>query len=169
MPTPVPGRLPRSIRAGLILVGLGVLFTGISYGWNFFGIRASLASGFVFYITVEVALSVIEYLCLELGLFLILRGILRLLPRVLPWSRLGPIILLVGAFVVTGLNLAELALVSLTYPPAQVQVPEWAGYVLSGILIAGYIVATLGLLLSLLAVAKGVVLRSSATPGPPPA
>lgn len=166
-PAPAPRALPRNILVGLILVGLGVIFTGISYGWNFFAIRSGLFTGFVPYLQIEITLSVVEYLCIEVGLFLIFLGILRLLPSVLPWSRLGPILLLVGALVVAVMEMTEVALVSLTYPPSAVQLPDWANYVLSGTLVAGYIVSSLGLLLSLFAVAKGLLLRTFPTPGPP--
>ncbi len=167
-PAPAPRALPKKILVGLILLGLGVIFAGMSYGWNYFAIRFGFASGIVRYIQIEITLGVIEYLCVELGLFFILWGILRILPSVLPWSRAGPPLILAGASVTAGMNLIGAVLVSLTYPPSTLQLPDWASYVLAGTLIAGSIVAALGLLLSLFAVAKGL-LQPPTTPGQPEA
>lgn len=164
-PPPAPHSLPRIIVVGLILVGLGAVFTGISYGWNYFGIRSGFSSDFITYVQMEITLSVIQYLCIELGLFFIFLGILRLLPIVRPWSRVGPSLILAGALVTAGVNLTYLALITLTYPSSAFQIPEWAGNLILGTMIVGYMVATVGLLLSLFAVAKGVVLRTVTTTG----
>ena len=167
MSPPPSTRLPRNVLIGFILAGLGVVLSGISYGWSYFGIRSGFATAIVTYIQVDIILSVTEFLCIEVGLFLVFLGILRLLPRVHLWSRLGPFLILAGSIVVAAIDLVEAALIAMTYPPSTAQVPNWAAYAILATLVAGYVVTTLGLVVSLFAVAKGVLLRTSAAPGVP--
>lgn len=161
---PVSTRLPTKVLAGFFLEGVGVVFTGISYGWSYFGFRAGYAASFEDLIRIGILLTVVEYLCIEAGLFLIFSGILGLLPEIRPWSRVGPIAILTGALLIAVLELYEMALV---IPGGATPLPDWVGYALAATLIAGYVLATIGLVLSLFAVAKGILLRAPRAPGLP--
>lgn len=164
MPPPPPTRLPRNVLIGFILAGLGVAFTGVSYGWNYFGVRSALGGSIYTFIQIEILLGLVELLLLQLGLFFIFLGVLRLLPGARPWSRLGPMFILVGTLVVVGFDLLEVALFS---PPGGGTLPEWVSYVFLVMFVAGSVLTTAGLLVSLFAVVKGILLRTSAAPGAP--
>lgn len=164
LPPPVSTQLPRKVLAGFILEGVGVVFTGISYGWNYFGFRAGYVASFQDVIRIEILLSVVQYLCIEVGLFLIISGILRLLPEVRPWSRVGPIAILVGALLIAVLELYEVGSI---FPNGATPLPDWVSYALEATLIAGYVLATTGLVVSLFAVAKGILSRGRPAAGLP--
>ncbi len=156
---------------GIILACLGVGFTGFVFAWGYFAQRAltgpeSLAAFF----QTQAALSAAQNLALYLGFFLLFNGILRFLPKARVWSWLGPILILTGgvAFV-----LADVALFMLSpyiYPPA-FNAPNFTSYVTlysqigSSAEFAGSIAVVLGALLSLVAVARGILARR-APPGP---
>lgn len=164
MPPAAPTRLPKNILLGFSLAGLGVVFTLASRSWEYFGLQSSLGISFYTFIQIEILLNLVEFFLLQLGLFFIFLGTLRLLPNVRPWSRIGPIFILVGALVVAGFDVFEAAI---TTPPGVGTLPEWVSYAFLVTLLAGSVLTTLGLIASLFAVVKGVLLRSPPTPGVP--
>lgn len=164
LPPLPPTKLPRMVLMGFVLAGLGVVFTGVSYGWNYFGLRSGLGGSIYNYIQVEILLGLVELLLLQLGLFFIFLGVLRVLPRVRPWAWVGPMFILVGTLVVVGFDLVNVTLFS---SPGGGTLPEWTTYVFLATLIVGSVLITLGLLISLFAVAKAVLLRTPSSPGLP--
>jgi hypothetical protein len=162
---PLVRGLPKDVLVGLILGAVGFMFTAGSYIWNDFGIRM-YGGDFTFFIGVEVGLSVTEFVSLQFGLFLIFRGVLRALPRMHPWSRMGPLLILIGALTVALFGIAELLLVY-SAPSSSGSGLDWLYLALMIIDLAGYLATTLGLILSLFAVARGVLSRRPAPPGVP--
>lgn len=159
--------LPTQVLLGIALAGIGVILAGASGAWNYFGVR-SFTVNFAAFLQVEVLLSVAEILSLQIGLFLILWGILGILPRASLWSRLGPDLILVGAIVLAGVGFAELALYSVSYPGGSINGLLWLADVIVGAEVAGQVLPPLGLLLSLLAVAKAILLPPSSSVAPLP-
>lgn len=154
-----PG-LPTLIVLGLVLAGIGILLTGAAWAWNYFAFRTFNGS-FTAFFQVQILLTVVEGLCLQIGLFLILTTILSMLPGTGPWSRLGPILILVGALVAAAVGLGEFALEPLAFSGGAMGDLAWLFDAISVAILGAYVATTLGLILSLFAVAKAVRLRSS--------
>lgn len=79
-------RLPPDIRFGIVLVVLGVAFLIGGYVWPYIGVRTVLPD-MTGYLETTIGLQLGALLGFQLGAFLILRGILRLLPSVGSWPR----------------------------------------------------------------------------------
>lgn len=164
-PTRTIHGLPSRVFIGLTLMGIGAAITVATYAWNFFGPRMYVGFGFEDFIRISVALSATEFLCLQIGLFLVLSGILRILPPSRPWSRIGPLLILIGAVIVAGFGITDLFLMGSTgaTPGGLLEGLYLALLVLD---IAGYLATTVGLIVSLFAAVHGVLARrpSAATP-----
>ncbi len=167
-PPAVRRRLPTQILLGIVLAGVGVVFAGISTTWNYLGPR-NFPDGLATFVENGILLSLAEMLCLQVGLFLILWGIVRILPRVRLWSQLGPLLILVGALLGAAVGLVEYAQTSAALSGGATSSPEWLGDLLLGSSLTAYVATTLGLVVSLAAVAWAIVLRPSpqAVPLPP--
>lgn len=159
--------MPRNMLLGLGLAGIGVAFTAILYAWDSLGIRLLNPSGFADYFVLQFGLSLVGFISLQVGLFLLLRGILHLLPISHPWSRIGPLLILGGALVVVAFGITEVVIESSGFSASAGSTLELLFLGLSVVNLAGYLATTLGLVISVLAIAKGVLLRHPAASGLP--
>lgn len=150
-------------------MGIAAVLTLASYAWSFFGIRMFLGSSIEDYIRIQIALSATEFLALHVGLFLVFAGVLGLLPRSHPWSRVGPLLILVGALIVAGFGVAEWFLVYSGTSTTPGSLLEALFLVLLAVDIAGYVATAVGLILSLFAVVLGVLARRPPASNAPPA
>ncbi len=163
--------MPADVLIGIVLTCLGVGFTGIIFAWGFFGLRAIAAAGDIAaFFQTQYALSAAQSLILNVGLFLLLVGILRILPRGSRWSWLGPALILAGGVAITIANVLQIYLAPFLFPPQlNSQSPGLNVGLVEGVSSAaffvGSMVATVGTLLSLVAVARGVLTRR-ASPEP---
>ncbi len=157
--------MPRDILTGIILACFGVGFTGIIFGWGYFAMRGvGTPGGFVVVFQTVDALEAAQALVLNLGLFLLFLGILRRLPRGGVWSLLGPVLVLVGGIALAIAASAQSLLVPFLFsPPFPSPGPEANVALLQTVgnaaLFVGGAAASLGLLISLIAVARGVLAR----------
>lgn len=158
--SPVRPGFPRSLVAGFVLAGFGIVLAALSNSWILLGFGFLAGSGFTTFLQAQVLLQVAGFLALQLGLFLILAGIFARLPNVAPWARLGPVLILVGALLVTGFGLFEFAMLASVYSLPPSNGISWPGLALVVVEIAGYALSTVGLVFSLFAVAKGAFLRT---------
>lgn len=170
LPPPIESdlRLPADIRLGIALLLLGLVFMAVSFVSPFILMSLILPAGVNAYLQIDLTLSLIEVISLSLGLFLVLRGILRLLPPIALRSCLGPLLIFVGA-VVFAVAYAGMVLAYSAYPPYE-NAGFYALYLASAIMsIAGEVLIVLGSILALIAVARGVLAqhRGSAPPTGP--
>lgn len=166
---PVSGslRLSTEINAGIVLAIVGLVFEGSSSVWRFFAVRMFMGSGLATYLQVEQALGLATGFFLELGFFLIFRGVLRLLPRIGSLSRLGPLLILIGAIVsAVGYAVLIVLVPVIYYPsyPAGILVTLEVASVVAQF--AGSVTVTIGTILALVAVARGVLVGRASPPPP---
>ncbi len=171
-PAPVPtavrhAPLPREVLVGIALVVIGLAFTAGSYVWSYFGIRQISPRDLPTYFQVEDALFLVDAVTVNVGFFLILWGILRRLPSLGVWSVAGPILILIGAAALAAFYLAELAYAPVLYlPTGGTAPPAWLYTVLPGVLIFGGVATSLGMLVALVGVARGIMAQRTG-PFPP--
>lgn len=153
--------VPLGIRIGIALMGAGVAFTVAAYTWGYFGLSLFVRN-LVTFVRVQLALFIAESLLLNVGLFFVLRGVLRLLPKAGPWSWTGPILVLLGGLAVAAANATDYVL-SWIFGFGVATSLEWLVTVLFIVLITGSAAVSLGLLLSLVGVVRGVLARRAGT------
>lgn len=163
--TPPHRRSPSAMRLGIVLACMAVVLTGIVWTWESFGLAFMLTNGgfrgFQTYIQIQDGLLAAESLLAGVGFFLILTGVLRLLRRAHILSSLGPVLVLVGGLVSGLIYLALVVLSPVTIPPFATPPPAWLMSTLEGALISGTVASALGMVLSLVAIARGVLSRGT--------
>lgn len=160
-------RLPNEIKAGIVLTSVGLAFTVSSYGWVYLAMNMRLTSTITSYMQVTLTLGLAQQLSLGLGFFLIFWGVLRLLPRVGFWSRLGPLLILIGAILGAVASAADLALVASLFSPSgnTSSITFYEMVTVAGV--SGNVVVTLGTVLALVAVAFGALAQRRSLNAPP--
>ena len=150
-------RLPADIRLGFALMIFGLAFTAVSVTWPFFLAGALPPSDLALYMQISLVVGLVQSLSASLGLALVFRGVLRFLPRIGPWPRLGPLLIFVGALLFGAGYAGMILFASFIFPPYGGSLSGEV-YALSGLVgLAGEIITVIGGIVSLFAVARGVV------------
>ncbi len=165
-------KMPAAVLIGIVLTCLGVGFTGVIFAWGFFALRGLTGpEGDTGFFQTQYALSAAKSLILNLGWSLLGVGILRILPRGGLWSWVGPVLIFAGGVAVAIAFVAQMLLVPFLFPTplgsqtSGISVSFWES-TSNAAFFAGSMAVTVGILLSLVAVARGILARR-AVPGPP--
>ncbi len=161
--------MPKGVVLGVVLVGFGVVFRSAGLVWSYFGFRGlgsfnSLAAFF----QIQFSLGAAQALLMNLGFFLIYWGILRTLPRFELWYWVGPVLVLLGGLLAVAGDLAQIVIAPSLYPPANGSGLEGLLTVVYGTLVVASLAETVGTILALVAVARGVFAWRAMKGGPPP-
>lgn len=134
-----------------------------SYTWSYFGFRLVAFLDIYGFFQIDYALGLVQELLLDVGFFLILRAVLRHLPVFDRWARAGPPLILLGAVVLAVVDAIEILYAPVLYDPIAGAAYPWLYYVVPAFSVLGSVAVSLGLILSIVAVGRGVL----ALPGHP--
>ena len=151
-------RLPPDIRLGIAFLITGLAFVAASFVWPYFFAGTVLSTGSIAaYMQISLGLSLGELLSGSLGVVLVFRGILRLLPPIGAAARLGPLLILVGALLFSVGYGSMIFLAYSIYPPFGASLPT-VYYELSTLLgVGGQVLTVIGSVLAFVAVARGAM------------
>ncbi|HII40471.1 MAG TPA: hypothetical protein HA326_04550 [Thermoplasmata archaeon] len=153
-------KIPLGIRVGIILVIVGLAFIGVIFAWGYYNLRGLTSlQDLVRLFQGQYALAAVQSLLLEVGFFLIFDGILRILPRMRRWTRVGPFLILLGGVLLAAGDLAGFVYAPSMYGPADLSNIGQVLPTVAALAEIGSLVVETGMILSLIAVALGALAR----------
>lgn len=163
-------RLPPGMRVGAVLVCVGVAFTGVLAAWGYLAVRAVASPrDLVGVYQTQDALQATQNLLLSVGFYLLFQGAVRVLPRGGLWTRLAPLLILIGGASFAIGDVALFAMAPVLYAPLSGQPIDFASVtaLLSAVTVTGWVGSVAGVagtVLSLVAVAQGALRHQGSIP-----